>query len=280
MNKKLFFGILIPLLIIVISVLVWQLWPATNQPISSKSFLATNNNCATLDIANYQITSELSADLNNDGDTETILIYSPNQPEGECGSELPALIKIFSGNQNCYKEEFSYSDPNYNSADGELIKNLWQNNQDVVQMKESELACGSGVKERSLFFYYKDGQYFFLAGPEITNMDFYFIRPFGSPAGYATLMAEAQWGDNEGHYDPHHYIITISDNTDSGYEKTTKNKYSVDDNSFQAKMEQIKDKIRTVTFLGRKQIDFLDNLGKDALFYRGYKLSRAQILLS
>lgn len=41
---------------------------------------------------------------------------------------------------------------------------------------------------------------------------------------------------------------------------------------------QVKDKIRTVTFLSRKQIDFLDKIGKDALFYRGSKLSRSQIL--
>lgn len=39
-----------------------------------------------------------------------------------------------------------------------------------------------------------------------------------------------------------------------------------------------KDKIRTVTFLSREQIDFLDKLGKDAMFARGYKLSRAEIL--
>jgi hypothetical protein len=37
-------------------------------------------------------------------------------------------------------------------------------------------------------------------------------------------------------------------------------------------------KLRTVTFLTREQIDFLDKLGKDALFYKGSKLSRAQIL--
>jgi hypothetical protein len=37
-------------------------------------------------------------------------------------------------------------------------------------------------------------------------------------------------------------------------------------------------KLRTVTFLTRQQIDFLDKLGKDALFYKGSKLSRAHIL--
>ncbi len=44
------------------------------------------------------------------------------------------------------------------------------------------------------------------------------------------------------------------------------------------KMVQIKDKIRTVTFLTREQIDYLDKLGKDALFYQGHKISRSQIL--
>lgn len=39
-----------------------------------------------------------------------------------------------------------------------------------------------------------------------------------------------------------------------------------------------KDKVRTVAFLSREQIDFMDKLGKDAMFHRGYKLSRAQIL--
>ncbi len=38
------------------------------------------------------------------------------------------------------------------------------------------------------------------------------------------------------------------------------------------------ERLRTVTFLTRAQIDFLDKLGKDALFLRGLKLSRAQIL--
>lgn len=38
------------------------------------------------------------------------------------------------------------------------------------------------------------------------------------------------------------------------------------------------EKLRTVTFLTREQIDFLDKLGKDALFCRGMKLSRAEIL--
>ena len=46
-------------------------------------------------------------------------------------------------------------------------------------------------------------------------------------------------------------------------------------------MEQnghLKDKIRVVTFLCRKQIDFLDQVGKDALFVKGKKISRSQIL--
>jgi len=38
------------------------------------------------------------------------------------------------------------------------------------------------------------------------------------------------------------------------------------------------EKLRTVTFLDREQIDFLDNLDKDALFYQGTKLSRVHIL--
>jgi len=38
------------------------------------------------------------------------------------------------------------------------------------------------------------------------------------------------------------------------------------------------EKLRTVTFLNREQIDFLDNLDKDALFYQGVKLSRVEIL--
>jgi len=40
----------------------------------------------------------------------------------------------------------------------------------------------------------------------------------------------------------------------------------------------VKDKIRTVTFLSRRQVDFLNKLGNDALFHHGSKLSRTQIL--
>jgi len=35
---------------------------------------------------------------------------------------------------------------------------------------------------------------------------------------------------------------------------------------------------RVVTFLNREEVDFLDKIGKDALFSTGLKLSRAKIL--
>jgi hypothetical protein len=35
---------------------------------------------------------------------------------------------------------------------------------------------------------------------------------------------------------------------------------------------------RVVTFLNRKEVDFLDKLGKDALFSTGMKLSRAKLI--
>lgn len=35
---------------------------------------------------------------------------------------------------------------------------------------------------------------------------------------------------------------------------------------------------RVVTFLNRKELDFLDRLGKDALFSTGFKLSRAKLI--
>lgn len=35
---------------------------------------------------------------------------------------------------------------------------------------------------------------------------------------------------------------------------------------------------RVVTFLNRKEVDFLDKLGKDALFSTGVKLSRARLI--
>ena len=47
---------------------------------------------------------------------------------------------------------------------------------------------------------------------------------------------------------------------------------------YMVSMTQAKEKLRTVTFLSREQIDFLDKLGKDALFYQSTKLSRAQTL--
>jgi len=35
---------------------------------------------------------------------------------------------------------------------------------------------------------------------------------------------------------------------------------------------------RVVTFLNRDEVDFLDKLGKDALFSTGFKLSRAKLI--
>ena len=37
-------------------------------------------------------------------------------------------------------------------------------------------------------------------------------------------------------------------------------------------------KERVVTFLNRREVDFLDKLGKDALFSSGVKLSRAKLI--
>ena len=37
-------------------------------------------------------------------------------------------------------------------------------------------------------------------------------------------------------------------------------------------------KERVVTFLNRKELDFLDKLGKDALFSCGLKISRAKVI--
>jgi hypothetical protein len=37
-------------------------------------------------------------------------------------------------------------------------------------------------------------------------------------------------------------------------------------------------KERVVTFLGRREVDFLDKVGKDALFSTGLKLSRAKLI--
>jgi hypothetical protein len=47
---------------------------------------------------------------------------------------------------------------------------------------------------------------------------------------------------------------------------------------FVKKDEKMLKKQRIVTFLDREEIDFLDKLGKDALFSCGIKISRAKIL--
>lgn len=56
------------------------------------------------------------------------------------------------------------------------------------------------------------------------------------------------------------------------------NEFAAKPNRKTAEVSLTKEKIRTVTFLTRRQIDFLDRLGKDALFYYGSKLSRSEIL--
>lgn len=42
-------------------------------------------------------------------------------------------------------------------------------------------------------------------------------------------------------------------------------------------LEQAKNQ-RVVTFLNRKEVDFLDKIGKDALFSTGMKVSRARLI--
>ena len=43
-------------------------------------------------------------------------------------------------------------------------------------------------------------------------------------------------------------------------------------------MDEPRKKERVVTFLNREEVDFLDKLGKDALFSSGVKLSRARLI--
>ncbi len=43
-------------------------------------------------------------------------------------------------------------------------------------------------------------------------------------------------------------------------------------------INELERKERVVTFLNRKEVDFLDKLGKDALFSAGLKLSRAKLI--
>ena len=45
-----------------------------------------------------------------------------------------------------------------------------------------------------------------------------------------------------------------------------------------AKMNEIMKNQRVVTFLNREEVDFLDKLGKDALFSTGLKLSRTKLI--
>lgn len=42
--------------------------------------------------------------------------------------------------------------------------------------------------------------------------------------------------------------------------------------------KRIKRAGRIIAFLSREQVDFLDNIAKDALFTTGYKLSRTKII--
>jgi len=43
-------------------------------------------------------------------------------------------------------------------------------------------------------------------------------------------------------------------------------------------IQDLRNNQRVVTFLTRDEVDFLDKLGKDALFSTGFKLSRAKLI--
>jgi len=196
--------------------------------------------CQTVDLPNYEIAEidnsplEFKIDLNEDQKEEIVRVYDQKTENGL--RNLPIMMKIFSGSQDCQKEEFSYigeKDPAVNLyeneiADFQIISNFWGDGRNVIMLLGEQTAYGSGFTIYMHLFTFKDGKYLNIEGTELDELSTYKFND-EEPKGKEIIVARAIWVEGEAHYDYHRYQFEIYRWDGEKYTReevgTTKNKY-------------------------------------------------------
>jgi hypothetical protein len=230
MRKKRFplLLLIIILCIVLIIFLGWDIFeykkemenPEKNGQISVTPENQEVGECQTVDLPNYEIAKidseplEFKVDLNGDQKEEIIRVY--DQKADNSHRNLPIIMKIFSGSQDCQKEEFSYiggKDPAANLyeneiADFQIIPNFWGDGRNVIMLLGEQTAYGSGFTIYMHLFTFKNGKYLNIEGPELDELSPYKFNNEESK-GKEIIVARAIWAEGEAHYDYHSYQFEI-----------------------------------------------------------------------
>lgn len=234
-------------------ILAYQYWWLNNITLQSEGILkivSQRPECASIDVPGYQVAGgkysylnypgEIRFDINNDGQEELMKVYEEETGDEFYGRRLPIVFKIFSGPQDCLKEEFShrgkersedYAVPENEVGDLWAYPNFWGDGRNTVMLVGVQTAYGSGFLTNIHFFTYENGKYQEIATLEFHSDDMYKLSGEDG-LGKEIIVARMIWAEGECHFCPHRYKFEIYTWDGSRYLKreagTTKNKYSFD----------------------------------------------------
>jgi len=234
-------------------ILTYQYWRLNNITLQSEGILkivSQRPECASIDVPGYQVAGgkysylnypgEIRFDINNDGQEELTKVYEEEIGDEFYGRRLPIVFKIFSGPQDCLKEEFSYRGkersedyavPENEVGDLWAYPNFWGDGRNTVTLVGVQTAYGSGFLTNIHFFTYENGKYQEIATLEFHSDDMYKLSGEDG-LGKEIIVARMIWAEGECHFCPHRYKFEIYTWDGSRYLKreagTTKNKYSFD----------------------------------------------------
>jgi len=251
--------IIILILIIGGGILAYYYWQTKNipsQPEENPKEESQAVECSSIDVDRYQIagkedswldsSGEINFDINSDGKEELLIVYEQKIIDESSPRNQPILFKIFSGSQECQKEEFSYrgreKSEDFDVPENEVSvfqvePNFLGDGKNIVMLEGIQTAYGSGSSINEHLFAYKDGKYLEIATLEISSNDMYKFSGEGG-LGKEIIVARMIWGEGECHFCPHRYEFEIYTWDGNKYLKIdggiTENKYSPGDTNIES----------------------------------------------
>ncbi|MFH1894804.1 MAG: hypothetical protein ABH813_02805 [Patescibacteria group bacterium] len=147
---------------------------ATFQTILNSIKFTELSQCSPIDFLGYELAKaatgttdyELNVDLNNDGKKERVRVY--RDPKG-CESASPIMVKIFSGTENCPKEEFSYEFVGENAIFSvpEFVPDFLGDGRNAIAITGISTGCGSGYTESLYFLTWQGDKFIIIEGPSV-----------------------------------------------------------------------------------------------------------------
>lgn len=220
-----------------------KLTKTDNQILSTFKFTKKDETakCSSIDIPNYEVAKnnsgnllEFYVDLNGDRKEEFVRVYGEHRNEyGE--RYLPIMVKIFSGPEECQKEEFSYKSVKENEVYlAEVMNEFWGDGGNAVMAQGVSTGYGSGSSVVLRFFTYRNGEYAMIEGPQLGGHNWQcckFVSENG--LGKKIIGAESRWAPDYSDYcagcpSRFEFFISIWNGKEYITTKagTTKNRYS------------------------------------------------------